>query len=121
LGRHLCVVLGTFFLLLGLVGVVVPLLPSTPLLLLAAACYARGSRRFYSWLVESPLLGRYIRDYREQRAMTRRAKATVLTLLWLVIGYSALATVPAWWAQALLLLVAVAVTVHVVLLRRPRR
>ena len=121
LRRYLYVVLGTLSLGLALVGIVLPLVPTTPLLLLAAACYARGSRRFHDWLLSNRLFGRYLRDYREGRAMTRPAKATVLLLLWLVIGMSAVFAVQAWWVRALLLLVAVSVSVHVVALRVPDR
>ena len=60
--NKLLIVVGTLSLVLGIVGVFVPLLPTTPFLLLAAACYARGSERLYRWLVGHRYLGQYIRD-----------------------------------------------------------
>jgi len=102
---------------LGLVGIFVPLLPTTPLLLLAAACFIRSSDQLYRWLIGHRWFGSYIRHYREHRAITLRAKVATLLLLWGVIGYTALAVVALWWVRALLLLVAVGVTTHVLRLR----
>lgn len=75
LGRVALMLAGGLALAIGVVGVFVPLLPTTPFLLLAAACFFRSSDRLYSWLVNHKWLGSYIRNYREHRAMTRRAKA----------------------------------------------
>lgn len=101
----------------GAVGVVVPLLPTTPFLLLGAACFIRSSERLYRWLIQHRWFGGYIRNYREHRAMTRRAKAVALILLWTVIGHSALLVANAWWLRCGMLLVAVGVTVHLMHLR----
>jgi len=103
-GGTLCVALATF-------GVFVPLLPTTPFLLLAAFLYARSSERFHTWLLTNRLVGRYIRRYQEQRSMTRRHKVLTLVLLWATIGYS-IFIAPQWWAKLLLAVVAVSVTVH---------
>jgi uncharacterized membrane protein YbaN (DUF454 family) len=107
----------------GIVGIFVPLLPTTPFLLLAAACFVRSSDRLYLWLIHHRWLGTYIRNYREHRAMTLRAKVTALVFLWAVIGYSAVVVAEAWWLRLLLLTVALGVTVHLSRLRtapRPR-
>ena len=71
--RPVLVVVGVAAVVVGAVGVVVPLLPTTPFLLLAAACFMRSSDRLYRWLTRNRLLGDYIRNYREHRAMTWRA------------------------------------------------
>ena len=71
---------------LGVLGIFLPLLPTTVFLLLAAACYARSSERFYLKLVNSPWLGGYIRNQREGRGMRRRDKIVTLALLWIGIG-----------------------------------
>ena len=107
---------------LGAVGAFLPVLPTTPFLLLAAVCYARGSERCHRWLLTNRLFGRYIRDYREGRGVSLRHKVAALALLWLTIGYAVLRVVPAWWGRLLLLGVAVGVTVHIVTMRtaRPR-
>jgi uncharacterized membrane protein YbaN (DUF454 family) len=102
---------------LATVGIFLPLLPTTPFLLLAAACFVRSSDRLYRWLTTHRTFGPYIRDYREHRAMARPAKVVILASLWGVIGYSALAVVSGWILRVLLLCVAVGVTIHVLYLR----
>ena len=117
LSKRLWVVGGTILLGIGVVGAFVPLLPTTPFLLLAAFCYSRGSRRFHAWLLGNRLFGDYIRRYQEHRSMTRRHRAFTLTLLWIGIGLTAGLAVPTWWARGLLAVVAGGVTVHLFLLR----
>lgn len=102
---------------LGTVGVFVPLLPTTPFLLLAAACFIRSSDRLYSWLIHHRWFGSYIRNYREHRAITFPAKILTLTLLWAAIGYSALFVTGVWWLRALLGVIAVGVTIHLLQLK----
>jgi uncharacterized membrane protein YbaN (DUF454 family) len=104
---------GSFAVVLGVIGIFVPLMPTTVFLLLAAACYARSSDRFYQKLLNNRWLGSYIRNSREGRGMTRRQKASTLVMLWVGIGASAIWSVEAWWIRAVLLLIAAAVTVHV--------
>jgi uncharacterized membrane protein YbaN (DUF454 family) len=117
LRRWLLIAAGTISVALGLVGVFVPVLPTTPFLLLAAACFVRSSEQLYAWLIGHPWFGRYIRNYREYRAVTLRAKVVTLVLLWGMIGYSALAVVRMWWLRALLAAIAIGVTVHVLSLK----
>lgn len=109
--------LGVLATVVGLIGVVVPLLPTTPFLLLAAACFVRGSDTMYGWLTSNRLFGGFICDYREQRGVSARAKITALALLWGVIGYTALMAVDAAWLQVLLVAIAVAVTIHLLRLK----
>ena len=118
--RALLVVVGTLSVGLGVLGLFLPLLPTTPFLLLAAACYARSSRRFHRWLLGSRVLGKYISDYRERGGLLVKAKVTTLVLLWATLGVSGgllVSTVP---ARLLLLLVGAGVTVHIVSLRTIR-
>jgi uncharacterized protein len=117
LQRGLLVAVGSVAVGLGTIGVFVPLLPTTPFLLLAAACFIRSSDRLYAWLIQHPWFGSYIRNYREHRAITLPAKVVALTLLWVAIGYSALFVARAWWLRALLGVVAVGVTTHLLLLK----
>jgi hypothetical protein len=102
---------------LAAVGVVVPLLPTTPFLLLAAACFVRSSDRLYRWLTTHRLFGPYIRNYREHRAVTRQAKILTLLLLWAAIGYSYLAVVRSPPVRVVLLLIAAATTTYVLSLK----
>jgi uncharacterized protein len=105
---------GTLSVGLGLLGMFVPLLPTTPFLLLAAFCYARSSERFYHWLMTNRFFGEYIRNYREGRGIALKHKVIALTLLWTTIGYSVCFLVTAWWGKALLVAIAAGVTIHLV-------
>ncbi|MBM3316934.1 MAG: YbaN family protein [Candidatus Eisenbacteria bacterium] len=115
LSRGLLVVAGTLLVALGVVGVFVPLLPTTPFLLAAAACYARSSERMHRWLLSKRIFAFYLGGRAERRGLPLAAKLTTLALLWLAIGSSGLLVVPArlWWARLLLLAVALAVTAHI--------
>jgi len=117
LSKWLLMSLGVLAMAVGLIGVVVPLLPTTPFLLLAAACFVRSSDTMYGRLTSNRLFGGFIRDYREQRGVSARAKIMALALLWGVIGYTALTAVTAAWLRALLAAIAVAVTLHLLRLR----
>jgi len=97
---------------LALIGIFVPVLPTTPFLLLAAACFVRSSDQLYNWLIRHKWFGEYIRHYREYRAVTVQAKIVALVMLWSVIGYTALAVVNAWWLRGLLATIAAGVTLH---------
>ena len=112
IGNWLLVALGVLALGLGVVGVVVPLLPTTPFLLLAAACFVRSSDRLYKWLTNSPLLGGFIKNYREQRGISLRDKIAALILLWGMIGYTVAVTDTSVWLRLLLIAVAAGVTFH---------
>lgn len=112
LRRGLLVVLGSLSLATGIVGIFVPLLPTTCFLLFAAWCYARSSDRLYARLMALGWVGRYLRDYREGRGIPARVKGASLGMMWMAIGYAG------WrsgspWLIALLLLVAALVTAHV--------
>lgn len=121
--RVLLVALGTVACLLGVVGIVVPLLPTTPFLLLAAALYCRSSPRLYDRLLGHRRLGAYIRHFREERALPLRVKVVSVSLVWLTLSYAAWES-EAWGAwRWLLLLLALGVSLHILrfpTLRRPR-
>lgn len=115
--RSLWIVAGTAAVGLGVLGIVVPMMPATPFLLLAAFCYARGSQRFHDWLLGHRLLGAYIRAYREGRGLDRRQKAMILVLLWASFGVTMVYFAKAWWARAILLAIAAGVTIHIARMR----
>jgi len=91
--------LGTLFVLLGLLGVFLPVLPTTPFLLLAAACFARSSRRIFNWLLNHPHFGPLIREWREHRSMPYRAKRNALWMIALSFAISIGFFVPGWPAK----------------------
>ncbi|MDQ7773578.1 MAG: YbaN family protein [Elusimicrobiales bacterium] len=111
--------LGVFFVALGALGAALPVLPTTPFLLLAAWCFARSSGRLHRWLHENRFFGEYLRRYRSGEGIPLRAKIISISLLWLTLGTSA-----AWawperpWLAALLISVGAGVTAHISLIGR---
>lgn len=114
-------ILGIVFLVLGVVGVIVPLLPTTPFLLLAAALFFRSSPRLHRWLYRQPTLGPYIRNFTEHKAIPLRAKVVSVLLVWLTLGYCAFFIAQRWWVTALLLFLAVAISWHILSFATLRR
>ena len=108
---------GTISLSLGIIGIVLPILPTTPFLLLAAACYARSSQRFYNWLLNNRILGAYIRNYIEGRGMPIKVKIFTISLLWITILISAFFFIQIFWVRIVLIIIAIAVTTHIILIR----
>ncbi len=117
LTRWLLMTIGIISVGVGTAGIFLPLLPTTPFLLVAAACFIRSSDRLYQWLIHNRWFGSYIRNYREQRALPLRAKAIALILLWTTMTYSAFILLRHWALRVLLLLIAAAVTVHLLALK----
>ena len=111
--RYLFLLGGTISLGLGILGIPLPLLPTTPFLLLSAYCYARSSRRFYYWLINHKVFGRHIHNYWEHRGITRRVKAGAISFLWLSMTLTAIFAMESLWLRLLLLVVAIAVTIHI--------
>ena len=104
---------------LGVLGIFLPLLPTVPLLLLAAACFARGSDRCYAWLLDHRHLGPMLQGYLDGKGIPRRAKLSALGLIWVTIPVSVVFVITHPWGKALLLLVGLGVTVY--LIRLPVR
>jgi uncharacterized protein len=103
---------GAVSVVLGVIGIFVPLWPTTCFLLLAGWCFARSSKRAERWLHENRFFGRYLKDYREYGIISRRVRLTSVATLWLFIGASAYFFMGRLWVVALLLVVASAVTAH---------
>lgn len=118
--RKLLIGAGTLSAGLGIVGIVIPVLPTTPFLLLAAACYMRSSERFYRWLINNRIFGAYVRNYIEGRGMPLRIKVFTIALLWLTIGLSMAFAVQDLVIRIVLICVAVGVTTHIALIRRSK-
>lgn len=107
------------FLALGLaaLGVVLPVLPTTPFVLVAAACFARSSPRFYNWLLSNRVFGPLILDWSEHRGIPLRAKVISVVMIALVGGASVIWVIDPLWAK--LLVVAVLASVSTWLISRP--
>ena len=102
---------------LGITGVFIPLLPTTPFLLLAAFLFSRSSERLHRWLLEHRLLGTYLRNYREGPAMTRQHKVLTLMFLWTGLGSSIAFAVHGLWARLALFAIGAGVTAHLLRIR----
>jgi uncharacterized protein len=106
--------LGFLFTGVGVLGIFLPLLPTTPFLLLAAACFARSSKRFYNWLLNNKVFGRYIKSYLDGEGVPLSTKVISITILWITIVTSAIFFVDTFWTKILLLFIALAVSVHII-------
>jgi uncharacterized protein len=111
--KALLLTVGTVSLALGAIGIFVPILPTTPFLLLSAACYLRSSERMYKWLLGNRWFGEYIKNYREGKGIPAKTKIVALAVLWGAILFSTLMVVDEILiAQIALLAIAVGVSVH---------
>jgi len=88
--RTIWLIAGTICVVLGAIGIVLPILPTTPFLLAAAACYYKSSPRMHKWLLTNKWFGEYIRNYQEGKGLTIKTKIMALTVLWITIGLSLL-------------------------------
>ena len=109
--RAALLICGTLSLALGVIGIFVPLLPTTCFLLIAAWCYARSSQRLYDRLMRARWIGNYLRRYRDERAIPVHVKIASLVMMWITIGYSVL-VFPNIAVRVALLVTAIAVTWH---------
>jgi uncharacterized membrane protein YbaN (DUF454 family) len=110
--RYALLAIGWLSVALGVIGIFLPVLPTTPFLLLAAACFMRSSQRFYLWLVNHRQLGPWIVDYLEGQGIPLKGKVYAISLMWLSIGLSCY-LVPLFWARAFMLTSAVLVSLYI--------
>ncbi|MBN2357267.1 YbaN family protein [candidate division KSB1 bacterium] len=120
LSKALLIATGTLFVVLAVLGMLLPVLPTTPFLLLAAWCYARSSERFYHWLMTNRWFGEYIRNYHEGLGMAFRQKILTLLLLWLTIANTVCFVVTALWLKITLIVIAAGVTLHLITIKTYR-
>ncbi len=111
------IILGSICLMLGVIGIIVPLLPTTPFLLLAAFFYGKSSHRLQQWLFNNKVFGSYLTNYVEGRSISIRNKIYTLLLLWLAIGYTIFFAISNFLIRMLLLLIAICVTIHILTIK----
>lgn len=99
---------------LGFIGIFVPLLPTTPFLLLASWLFVRSSRKFHDRLMTNRFFGPYIKNYREKRGITLRNKIYSLTFLWITLSTSFIFAPPLWYIWLMLASIGIGVTVHII-------
>lgn len=111
------VIAGSLFVGLGILGIFIPLLPTTPFLLLAAACYARSSERAYTWLLSNKWFGHSVRNYREKKGIPAGVKVLSIFFLWITIGLSVVLVLDILLLRVILVLIAIGVTIHILSIR----
>ncbi len=119
--KRLFIVLGFIFLGLGILGIFLPLLPTTPFLLLAAWLFAKSSERLYRRLINDKYVGNYIKDFKEYRSIPLKTKIFAISLIWLTMGYSIIFVIKIIWVKIVLLIVAIGVTIHILSFKTKRK
>jgi len=108
--RIILIILGNLLIGLGLIGMIIPVIPTTPFLLLAAVCFARSSPKFYNWLINNKLFGHHIRNYRQGRGIPLKQKIFAIAALWISAGFSAFYALPYFWIKIMMLTAGIAGT-----------
>ena len=106
-------ILGLIALGLGVLGAFLPVLPTTPFLLLSAALFLRGNKRLYDWLLNHHKLGTYISNFMVHKAIPLRVKIVSIAALWITLSYCAVFVAQHWGLRAAFMIIAVAVTLHI--------
>lgn len=106
-------IFGSIFVAIGIIGIFIPLLPTTPFLLLAAYCFNRGSEKMRLWFNNNSLIKPYIDNYKKKQGIPLRAKMNSLVLLWITVGIS-IYFVSNIYLRIILVLVIIGVTIHLV-------
>jgi uncharacterized membrane protein YbaN (DUF454 family) len=119
--RRLLATAGTVSVGVGIAGIFIPILPTTPFLLLAAYCYMRSSSRLYRWMLNNRFFGSYIRNYIEGRGMPLQLKIITIALLWITIGLTMAFAVEHIAIRIVLIIIAVAVTTHIVMIKTKKK
>ena len=115
--KYFLIASGWIFVALGIIGIFVPLMPTTIFFIIAAACFARSSQKFYNWLIYHPKFGKFIRDYREQRGMPLKSKIVAVSMMLITIGSSAIFFTDKILIRILLAAVALGVSSYIISLR----
>ncbi len=117
LKKYTYIILGFFFVGLGVLGIFVPLLPTTVFLLIASYFFAKSSDKYYNWLITNKYFGKFIRDYREGKGVPLKVKTISLTVLWATILFSVFFVVKVLWLKLLLIAIAIGVSWHLLSLK----
>ena len=92
--RIIWFMLGFTVMCIGLIGIVVPGLPTTPLMILAAACFAKSSQKFYDWIINNKMFGHHVKNYREGKGIPKKSKPIILGTMWTFVLFAVLIAIP---------------------------
>ncbi len=101
---------------LGLIGIVTPVLPTTPFLLLSSYCFLRSSEKHYEWLIHHKVFGKYIYNYLKYHAVSKKVKITAILFLWISIAIS-IYIIDSLWIAILLAVISIAVSIHILMIK----
>lgn len=111
--KILLIIIGTISLVLGFIGIVLPILPTTPFLLLSLFCYIKSSRKLYDFVLSNKYLAPYVKDYISGKGIPMKAKKKSIFLLWITIGFSVVFVVEKALLRLLLLIIAGSVSTYI--------
>lgn len=114
--KYLLIICGSISVALGVVGIFIPLLPTTPFFLLAVFCYLRSSKKLYTWLMHHRVFGVYIYNYLTYKAVLKSTKIGAMVFLWTGLVISIL-MINSWYVRAILVLIGIGVSIHLGLLK----
>jgi uncharacterized membrane protein YbaN (DUF454 family) len=115
--KALLIFAGTVFVALGVLGMFLPLVPTTVFLLLAAYCYSHSSERFHNWLLNNRFCGAYIRNYKDGKGISVKQKVSTIFFLWLSIAFSVWILAAGFWLNLLMFGIALGVSIHLIALK----
>ena len=115
--RYLYFISGVLLVAIGVIGIFLPILPTTIFLILASACFIKSSSRANEWLRNHKVLGMYIKNYQDKTGLTIKSKIFNITFLWIMISVSALFFTELLYIRLLLFTIAVGVTIHLVMVK----
>lgn len=118
--KYILIGLGWFFVAMGIIGIFLPLMPTTIFFILAAALFARSSEKFYNWLINHPKFGKFIKNYREKRGMSLKSKIIAISMLFVAIGSSAYFFTEKIYVRILLIIIAIGVSSYIISLKTIR-
>lgn len=106
-------IIGLISLGLGLVGIFLPVLPTTPFLLLSAALFLRSNKSLYDWLLNHPRLGPYVSNFMVHKSIPLKIKILSVSMVWITLLYCAIFVAEFWLFRLLFILLATAITIHI--------
>ncbi len=115
--RYLYLISGILLVAIGVIGIFLPVLPTTIFLILASACFVKSSPRLNEWLRNHKILGAYIKNYQDKSGLTIKAKVFNIALLWIMILSSAYFFTEEFYIKLLLLAIAIGVTIHLLMVK----
>lgn len=111
--KILLIIIGSLSLLIGSLGIILPVLPTTPFLLLSLACFMRSSNKLYTFILNNKYLAPYVKDYMNGNGIPKKAKIRAILLIWITIGFSTIFIINKTILRLMLLSIASIVSIYI--------